>query len=90
MSDDEGEYTRGALMDTEPLTAVVKEDADGNPFLALEPGMLFLKFRRPTTIEEADKAAKWLRETFDISTPAPYHPPPVQGTPEDFERGPVN
>jgi hypothetical protein len=76
-------------MDTEPLTVVVKEDGRGVPFLALEPGMLSLRFRKPMTYEEVQKAAKWLRETFEVSTPRPYQPPPPQGTPEDFERGPV-
>ena len=69
MTDDENEHPRGVLMDTEPLTAVVKEDGDGNPFLALEPGMISLRFHEFLTYEEAQEAAEWLHETFDISTP---------------------
>jgi hypothetical protein len=66
MIDDENEYTCGVLMDTEPLIAAVKEDGNGIPFLALESGMISLRFRKAVTYGEAQEAAKWLRETFEL------------------------
>ena len=65
------------------LTAIVKEDAHGKPFLMLEPGSRFLEFRRPATFQGAHSTAEWLREMFDIGA-ITYRPPPIAPA-DDFE-----
>jgi hypothetical protein len=46
------------------LTCVVKENAAGTPFLALEPGGIHLSFGRWVTIDEAHDTARQLRKVF--------------------------
>lgn len=65
-----------SMADMEQPTVVVKEDGNGVPYLAFEPGMMMLRFREPVTLETAHETAKWLRKTFDFSTLMPYVPPP--------------
>ena len=46
------------------LTCVVKENAVGTPFLALEPGGIYLSFGHWVSIDEAHEVASRLREVF--------------------------